>query len=82
MVFGREPDEQVHFAERIDRSKVFLQNCTSAKLRINGGENIHTAPDKVGSILAREADALIELELENKFEKRAEPVRAQNRLRL
>lgn len=75
MVFGREPDEQVHFGEKIDPNEVSLQNCTSAKVRINGGQNIHTTPAKVGPLLAHEADALVELELENKFAKKAEPVR-------
>ena len=57
------------------REKIQVQNCTSARLRINGRAPIDIPSTRVGRLLASEVNSIVELDLENKFDASAEPVR-------
>jgi hypothetical protein len=75
ILHGREPDRRCQISHRLHKERILIQNCTSARLRINGREPIGIASGRVGRLLAGEVDSIVELELENKFDTSAEPVR-------
>jgi hypothetical protein len=72
---GREPDRHHNIHYRLREDRIVVQNCTSARLRINGGELIEMPSGRVAHLLAAQADSTVDLELVNRFDISAEPVR-------
>lgn len=75
LLYGREPDRRCQISYRLHKERIIIQNCTSARLRINGRGLGDMPSNRAARLLASEDDSIIEVELENKFDKSAEPVR-------
>jgi hypothetical protein len=72
---GLEPDRNHLIGHRLEKGSILVQNCTSARLRINGRDFISVSSSRVLRLLADQVDSIVELELENKFDRSAEPIR-------
>jgi hypothetical protein len=72
---GREPDRHHNIHYRLQENRIVVQNCTTARLRINGDELIEMPTGRVAHLLAAQADSTVDLELVNRFDISAEPVR-------
>jgi hypothetical protein len=75
LLYGREPDRHCQIAYRLRKENMLIQNCTSARLRIDGHETMDVPSSRVGSLLASAVDSIVDLELANRFDNSAEPVR-------
>ena len=75
LLFGREPDRRCQLSQRLQKESIVIQNCTSARLRIDGHEPLNIPSNRVARHLASAVDSIVELELDNKFDNSAEPVR-------
>jgi hypothetical protein len=75
LLHGREPDRHCVIGYHLQKDRILVQNCTSARLRINGHGPVDVSSSRVASLLTDELDCIVELELENKFDRSAEPVR-------
>src|SRR5580704_3698941 len=71
---GREPDRHCQISYRLQKEKIRIQNCTSARLYINGYPPVDVHPGRVARMLMDEVDSILDLELENKFDASAEPI--------
>jgi hypothetical protein len=80
LVHGREPDRYSRVGYRMRKDRIVIRNCTSARLRVNGREQVDVALNEIAPLLADQEDSVVELELENKFEVSAEPVRQSYRM--
>src|SRR3979411_1652932 len=68
LLYGREPDRRSRISYRTPKERILVQNCTSARLRIDGRAPMDISPTRIGRLLASEVDSIVELELENKFD--------------
>jgi hypothetical protein len=73
-LYGHEPDRRCQIRHRLPKEKILVQNCTSARLRING-RAAQIPSNRISRLLSSEVDSIVELELENKFDALAAPVR-------
>jgi hypothetical protein len=80
LLHGREPDRHHQVGYRLRKHAIILQNCTSVRACVNGGASIRLPSNHIAGLLADELDAIIDLELENKFDASAEPIRQLYRL--
>jgi hypothetical protein len=75
LLYGREPDRRCYIRHRLPAERILLQNCTSARLRVNGREPVDIPSNQVSRLLSSDDDSIVELELENRFDASAEPMR-------
>ncbi len=80
LLHGREPDRYTRIGYRMHKDRILLQNCTSACLRVNRRGPTVIPLHAIGPLLANQEDSIVELELENKFENLAQPIRQSYRI--
>jgi hypothetical protein len=75
LLYGHEPHRESQIGFRLLPEGIFVQNCASARLCVNGGPPVQVSSDRVARLLEDEVYSIVDLELENKFDPSAEPVR-------
>ena len=68
VIGGREPDQTSTIRQSLRREQIAVENCSAVRVRINGVWQNDTIPQTVPKLLSRETDALIDLELVNRFD--------------
>ena len=76
-----EPPPRAQFGTALRASEVFLQNCTAATLALDGGTAAPVAMPDIPAVLARQRDALVDLQLVHHFDRAARPIVTAYRLR-
>jgi hypothetical protein len=74
LIGAREPSARQTFTAPLAPSSVDLRNCTSLRVSIDGDPEVLSARKKLGALLARQRDSIVQLELENRFEPNARPI--------
>ena len=82
LISGREPDGISTIRQFIRTDEISIENCSSARVRLNGIWMDDLSPSRVPSLLSRETDAVLEIELANRFDEVASPVYQPYRLTL
>ena len=80
LVGGWEPDRITTIRQRLWESHIAIENCSDVHVRVNGIRRDGLLQHNIPRLLAQETDAVIELELVNKFNDLASPVRQSYRL--
>jgi hypothetical protein len=70
---GNEPDRRETIRERLYEARVVVRNCTAIRIRIDGSW-ARLAPEDLSDLLRKQTDSVVEIELINRYDKRAEPV--------
>lgn len=80
---GAEPPArgQLRVGTALRASEVLVRNCTAARLAIDGGPAEPVAVADIPAALARQRDALVDVELVHRFDGAAQPILAAYRLR-
>ena len=82
LIAGREPDQTSTIRQSLRMEQIAVENCSVAHLRVNGIWQNEVSWRAVPTLLSREADAVIDLELVNRFDEVATPVHQFYRLML
>jgi hypothetical protein len=82
LIAGRTPGREVVVIRAFGQDEVSVQNCTEVWVRESPGERRSYAPRQLPRLLASLKDALVDLELLNRFEPLADPLRSEFRLHL
>jgi hypothetical protein len=69
LLHGREPDRQFQIGYRLHKESIVVENCTSIHLRANGSPPVQVSLNSLTRLLTEEVDSILDLELENKFER-------------
>lgn len=80
LIRGWEPDRITTIRQRLWEPQIVVDNCSDVHMRVNGTRCDGILQQDVPRLLAKESDAVIELELVNRFDDVAAPVRQSYRL--
>ncbi len=82
LIAGREPDQTSTIRQRLHTDQFAIENCSAMRVRVNGVWQKDMALHAVALRLSQERDAVVELELVNRFDEVATPVYQSYRLML
>lgn len=74
VIGGREPDQTSTIRQPLRTGQIAVENCSAARVSLNGVWQDEVSPQTVPTLLSRETDAVIDLELINRFDEVATPV--------
>ncbi len=80
LIDGNESDALVTIRERLGSRRITVGNCSAANLRLNGQWTKGVLPNDVPILLSKETNSSVDLELFNRFDNAADPIRQSYRL--
>jgi hypothetical protein len=80
LIGGREPDAVYKIHHKLQVSRIVVRNCTNVQVTVDGRRQPPTSLRRIANLLAAQVDSTIVLELVNRFDAVAEPVRQLYRL--
>ena len=80
LIAGREPDQTSTISQLLLTDQISIENCSAVSVRFNGVLQNDMELQSVATLLSRETNAIIELELVNRFDEVATPIHQSYRL--
>ena len=74
MINGREPGQIATIRQRLPAPKITVDNCSVMHMLVNGIQLNSVSPEDIPRLLAQQTDAVIKLELVNRFDDVAAPI--------
>ena len=68
LIAGREPGRISAVRQPLHTEQIIVENCSLARVSLNGSRQNEIPPYAVAALLAKEVDAIIEIELVNRYD--------------